>query len=314
MVHSALVTRFATTTDYSSRNGTRIDSIGHHHAASTSLEGTLLQFQPGGREVSPNYCIEGKNIVLVVPEEYRPWTSASAVDDARSITYEIVNASGDPDWRFSADTIASVIALDIDISRRYGITPRHAMPGFWQHKDLYIWFGRSYPTACAGPSFPMDGIISATSAGLAGTAGGGIDPTPTSGGDMPNSVIARTDNNGSCYVWNLETGAIKHIPDTYQLGILQGFLDTTSFAEDNQFKFIRDTYGPTLSNKAAAPIDVAAISAAVSKATVDAVKASIDASGVTVDVDYAQVASAVEKQLADEFAAIPTSVVAEIAS
>lgn len=174
MVHSSLVTRFATTTDYSSRNGARVDAIGHHHAASTSLEGTLLQFQPGGREVSPNYCIEGRNIVLVVPEEFRPWTSASSVDDARSITYEIINSSGDPDWRFSAATIESVVALDIDICRRYGITPKWGMPGLWQHKDLYIWFGRSYPTACAGPSFPKDHIVSTVSAGLAGTP-----PTPT---------------------------------------------------------------------------------------------------------------------------------------
>lgn len=168
MVQSALTTRTAITTDRSSRNGAKITSIGHHHAASTSLEGTLLQFQPGGREVSPNYCIEGKNIVLVVPEEYRAWTSGDAWADGQSITYEIINSSTSPDWRFSADTIASVIALDIDVCRRYGIAPKWGLPGLWQHRNLYEWFQRSYATACAGPSFPQDYIVSQVAIGLAG--------------------------------------------------------------------------------------------------------------------------------------------------
>ena len=176
MVQSALTTRTAITTDRSSRNGARVTSIGHHHAASTSLEGTLSQFQPGGREVSPNYCISGRDIVLVVPEEYRAWTSSDAWADGQSITYEIINSTGDPDWRFAADTIASVVALDIDICRRYGITPKWGLPGLWQHKNLYQWFGRSYATACAGPSFPQEYIVTAVSMGLAGTAGGGTAP------------------------------------------------------------------------------------------------------------------------------------------
>lgn len=167
MVHSSLVTRFAVTSDYSTRGGAIIDSIGHHHTAGTSLEVALALFQPGGRTVSPNYCIRGKDIVLVVPEEYRAWTSSSGSDDARSITYEIVNSTGSPDWQFDPDTIASVIALDLDISRRYGIVPRYALPGYWQHKNLYEWFGRSYATSCAGPSFNIESIINAVLLGAA---------------------------------------------------------------------------------------------------------------------------------------------------
>lgn len=166
MVHSALTTRMAVTSDYSSRGGVAVDSIGHHHAAGTSLEVALSLFQPGGRTVSPNYCIRGKDIVLVVPEEFRAWTSSDAWADARSITYEIVNSTGDPNWAFDPDTIASVIALDADICQRYGIVPRHAIPGFWQHRNLYEWYGRSYATACAGPSFHIDQIIDAVLRGV----------------------------------------------------------------------------------------------------------------------------------------------------
>lgn len=164
MVHSPLTTGFAITSDYSSRGGVKVDSIGHHHAASTSLAGTLALFQPGGRTVSPNYCIKDDQIILVVPEEYRAWTTGSARDDSRSITYEICNDSGDPDWRISEASYRSVMALDADIARRYGIPLQHGIPGFWEHRNIYQWFGRSYATACAGPGFDINRVIYGTAA------------------------------------------------------------------------------------------------------------------------------------------------------
>ncbi|MET0911416.1 MAG: N-acetylmuramoyl-L-alanine amidase, partial [Ilumatobacteraceae bacterium] len=201
MVHSALTTRFAVTSDYSSRGGVKVDSIGHHHAAGTSLEVALSLFQPGGRTVSPNYCIRGKDIVLVVPEEFRAWTSSDAWADARSITYEIVNSGGDPLWPFDPDTIASVIALDADISRRYGITPRHAIPGFWQHRNLYEWYGRSYATACAGPSFDINYIIDAVLRGV-------VVP-PEGVEDMASLSAIVADSAGSLWFVDAQTGVRK---------------------------------------------------------------------------------------------------------
>lgn len=173
MVHSPLTTRMSLSSDYDSRGGVVVDSIGHHHAAGTSLEVALQLFQPGGRTVTPNYCIRGKDIVLVVPEEFCAWTSASRQDDARSITYEIINSSAGPGWTFDPDTIASVIALDRDISKRYGIVPRHALPGYWEHRNLNEWFDRSYATACAGPSFRINEIVNAASLDTAPPA---VDP------------------------------------------------------------------------------------------------------------------------------------------
>lgn len=293
MVHSALVTRFAVTTDSSSRGGTRVDSIGHHHAASTSLEGTLLLFQPGGREVSPNYCIEGRNIVLVVPEEYRAWTSGSYVDDARSITYEIINSTGSPDWRFSAETLASVIALDIDISRRYGITPRHAVPGYWEHKNLYAWFGRSYATACAGPSFPLADIISRAIAGLAGTAGGGT--TPITNGGKNTMYLARVvdgriflfTDNGKAYIGtpqmlDLIQRLLRTPPgdfDTFsaaEVDMLTALVHAASTADDAEFQKVIDGLSKLTVDQEAIE---AAITAALADVTVDA---SISAADVAI--------------------------------
>ena len=319
MVHSALTTRFATTTDYSSRNGARITSIGHHHAASTSLEGTLLQFQPGGREVSPNYCIEGRNIVLVVPEEYRAWTSADAWADGQSITYEIINSTASPDWRFTAETIASVVALDIDICRRYGVTPKWGLPGMWQHKNLWEWFGRSYATACAGPSFPQEHIVTAVSAGLAGTAGGGVTPLYPNGGN--NMYFLRTVDGTVNFVteagwepiksiqhWDLLTRFVKAFPgaDTFNAAerdIIYSYITMARDITDAQYNELK---------AGLANIKVSVDSVVIGQAVAAEVAKYLAENGI--EVDEAAIAAEVDKVLADDFANIPGAVIHEIAS
>lgn len=186
---SPLTTSWSVTTDSSPRH-LSVDSIGHHHAASTSLGSVLAMMQPGGREVSSNYVISGKNIVGVVPETRRAWTSGDPDADSRSITYEVVNASASPDWSFYQDTVESIIALDADISEHYGIPLRHGIPGFWEHRNLFEWFKRSYATACAGPSFNIRYIIDRTIARMSEPKKGTIevihyhhqDPTARGGG------------------------------------------------------------------------------------------------------------------------------------
>lgn len=165
-IWSPLTTHWSVTSDSSPR-GDRIQSIGHHHAASTSLASVLAAMQPGGREVSSNYVIYRDQIWGVVPEDRRAWTSGSAIDDNRAITYEIINSSAGPSWTFDPVTIDTVMRLDADISRRYGIPLQHGLPGFWEHRNLWEWFRRSYPTACAGPSFNINQIILGTAKKLA---------------------------------------------------------------------------------------------------------------------------------------------------
>lgn len=167
-VWSPLTTHYAVTSESQPRSS-KIDGIGHHHAASTSLSTVLALAQPGGRDVSMNYVIYKDQIWGVVPEDRRAYTSASRQDDDRSITYEIINSSTGPDWTFDPVTLATVARLDADITARYGVKQVHALPGYWEHSDLYTWFGRSYPTACAGPSFHIDRQITAAKAISAGS-------------------------------------------------------------------------------------------------------------------------------------------------
>lgn len=157
-VWSPLTTHWAVTTECEPRT-VPVDSIGHHHAASTSLPAVLAAMQPGGRDVSANYVIYRDQVWGVVPENARAYCSASRQDDNRSIVYEIINSSGGPDWSFDPVTLDTVMRLDADIMRRYGVRPQHAIPGFWEHRNLWEWFRRSYPTACAGPSFHMAAVI-----------------------------------------------------------------------------------------------------------------------------------------------------------
>ena len=126
--------------------------------------------------------------------------------------------------------------------------------------------------------------------------------------DDMTTVIARIDQTGSCYVWNLETGIVQHIPDTYQLGILQSLTKTVTFAEENQFAFIRKTYGATF----AASKPVAATATIDAGAVANAVAASLKPQLGGLVVDTAAIAKAVDSALADNFAAIPAAVVGGI--
>jgi len=205
VTHSTLTTRLALTSDteYGPRLGTPVDSIGHHHAAGTSLEGLLLNTKPGGRQLSFNYGIKDHNIVLVVPEEFRAFTSGSGVDDRRSITYEICNDSVAPEWRISDASYESVIALDRDIRSRYPLIPaEHGMPGLWEHRNLYEWFGRSYITACAGPGFHIDRVI----AGILAGPDEGME-------DEMNGYYAKGDKADAVYFVNRLTGLRRPVTD-----------------------------------------------------------------------------------------------------
>lgn len=313
MVHSALTTRFAITSDKSSRGGARITSIGHHHAASTNLEGTLGQFQPGGREVSPNYCIEGRNIVLVVEEEFRAWTSADAWADGQSITYEIINSN--LSWQFTAETIASVVALDIDICRRYGITPKWGLPGLWQHRNLWEWFGRSYATACAGPYFPQDHIVSAVSAGLAGTAGGGIEPISSGGNNMylmrtVDGTISLVTEDGIAHLTSMQTVNLlqrmfRSYPNYDTFNAAERDLIMGAIAGAQDFDDAQTAQLLAAINNVKITVDTAAITEGV----VTAIGLYLAEHGVEVDTDG--IATAVDGVLKDDFAAIPGAVVHE---
>lgn len=214
-VWSPLTTNWAVTSECRPRPG-GVDSIGHHHAAGTNLQNVLDAAQPGGRDLSMNYVIYRDQIWGVVPENMRAYTSADASADGRSITYEIINSSGGPDWSFDPVTLDTVKRLDADIMRRYGVKPVHALPGFWEHRNLWEWFGRSYPTACAGPSFRIYDIIT-------GAVAYSISPNPTPPQEEEDDDMAknsgvfwtRPDGITEYMVFNPDSGFEVHHTGAY---------------------------------------------------------------------------------------------------
>lgn len=150
MTKSDLTTHTSGNADQYSTRSRKVDRIILHHCASTSLSGVLKMMSTGSREVSANYVI-GNNgeIVSVVPEEYRAWTSGSAEWDGRAITFEIVNESAAPDWRVSDAACAAFAAMLADIAKRYGIVLSRET--VITHQELHQRYGASYATACPGP-------------------------------------------------------------------------------------------------------------------------------------------------------------------
>lgn len=177
-IWSSLTTHFAVNMVDSDPRNARVTGIQNHHTATNNKMVVLALFAPGGRTVTPNYFVAGKEVWGIVPEDRRAYTSGSPYDDHRAVTIETLNLTNAPDWRFAADTIATVILLNADIARRYGITPRHALAGIYEHRNIYSWTGRSYATACAGPSFSINQIIAGAAAALAPKPAPAPEPEP----------------------------------------------------------------------------------------------------------------------------------------
>lgn len=155
MVFSALATTTGDSPKKSSREGTRIDTFLIHHMAAIGGAGvTDMMRRSGGRTVSANYTIHTDGTLHgVVPEEFRAWTSGASGDggrgaqwDRRSITVEIANSSGEPNWNISAAALQTAANLLADLRRRYSIE------NVLGHRDLYQRYGASYPTYCPGPN------------------------------------------------------------------------------------------------------------------------------------------------------------------
>lgn len=158
MTISPLSTHAYVTSQKSSR-GAAVDRFLVHHAVSTNWR-AVLDMMMGGKEVSANYIIGNDGeIISVVPEEYRAWTSSSQYWDGRSITVEVCNsalnggAGNDPNgYPISPAAQDALTRLIADVGRRYGFTPiRDGLNStVLSHRDLSDWWGDSYETQCPG--------------------------------------------------------------------------------------------------------------------------------------------------------------------
>ena len=93
----------------------------HHMAGNLTIEQCGAVFQYAGRQASSNYGIgtDGR-IACYVEEQNRAWTSSSAWNDNRAITIEVANSQTGGNWPISAKAWNSLVALCVDICKRYG--------------------------------------------------------------------------------------------------------------------------------------------------------------------------------------------------
>ncbi|MEI3355663.1 MAG: peptidoglycan recognition family protein [Clostridia bacterium] len=104
------------------RKGYKVCKITPHHMAGVlSAEGCGRIFQNANRNASANYGIgnDGK-IACYVGEENRAWTSSSSSNDCQAITIEVSNSSVGGNYPISAAAWNSLVALCVDICKRYG--------------------------------------------------------------------------------------------------------------------------------------------------------------------------------------------------
>lgn len=124
MAISELATAYypADSSNYSQgRNGYNICKITPHH-----MSGKLSSQQCGNifrnpnRNASSNYGIGNDgDIACYVKEENRAWTSSSPWNDYQAITIEVSNCEYGGQWRISDAAWNSLVALCVDICRRY---------------------------------------------------------------------------------------------------------------------------------------------------------------------------------------------------
>lgn len=96
----------------------------HHMACQLGAEACAKMHRDGNREASANYYIGPDGVICAgVSETRRPWTSSSNFNDQRSVTIEVSNNSGAPNWTVSDASYKSLIKLCADICKRYNITP-----------------------------------------------------------------------------------------------------------------------------------------------------------------------------------------------
>lgn len=153
MTHTGLASRVYDTFQKSDRLGTPIDTILWHHQAGTNSESVIAAMRSGARQVSANVVITNEGeIVVVVAEEFRAWTSGSTSDggagarwDRRALTVEIENEAAGGSWPISVAAIQAAARLRADWRARYDIRQEYG------HRDLWNLFRASYATFCPGP-------------------------------------------------------------------------------------------------------------------------------------------------------------------
>lgn len=166
MPKSSLATKsFDFGTRCSNERTDKIRKITIHHMAGEMDPVACARMHYNGGGASANYYIGSDGTICAgVDESRRAWTSSSPWNDHQAITMEVSNNSGAPNWTVSDKAYKSMIALCIDICKRYGITPTYTYntDGSFTEHLMFV------ATACPGPYLhgKMKQIVAEVAAGL----------------------------------------------------------------------------------------------------------------------------------------------------
>ena len=113
-----------------------------HHWAGT--QGGYERLTDPNQPASANYIIlnDGR-IIGQVPEEFEPWTTGP-LGDQNSITVEVQNETGAPEWRISDAARGSLTRLIADCGQRNGWGELRVGRNVFRHRDFMS-------TSCPGP-------------------------------------------------------------------------------------------------------------------------------------------------------------------
>ena len=144
---------------YDSRDSAIVRVIWHHQA-STNDDATIEMMVQASRQVSATYTVDNDDykgrgwsrITGIVPERFRPWTSASYADEG-ALTIEMCNSTGDPSWGIADASHEAAARIAAYAFTEYGVPLTRASAGndgrgHLGHSEVEAMFGDGYPTAC----------------------------------------------------------------------------------------------------------------------------------------------------------------------
>lgn len=117
----------------------------------------------GSKQVSSNsICTNTGELWLIVPGQYRAWTSSDRFFDSKSWTVECANLSTNG-WTISRESHEALaqLAAALCVEHGWGRLNRSGSPSTWNvigHREIYQLFGRSYATSCPG-GMDLDWIV-----------------------------------------------------------------------------------------------------------------------------------------------------------
>ena len=231
---------------FGSRNGP-INRFIWHHQASTNDNATIAMMVNETRQVSATYTVNNDNykgrgwsrITGVVPERYRPWTSASYADGS-ALTAEVCNSSGDPTWGIADATHEACARLAAYAYTEYGVPLRRGtksdQTGHIRHDEVLKFFGTGYATACP-MHLDIDRIIA--------RAKQLVSPTPPTTPTTPAVDVQEEEmllifkSNGAAYLlvgsdlaYAVKSGADANALKNVNEGVVQGVPATDPLSDE----------------------------------------------------------------------------------